>query len=637
MGDLRIGSNSANIRHQHHSSVTGTSQEGMSQLKLYLFGEPQIELSGTLLNLDRRKAFALLAYLAISELRQNRDFLTALLWPDLDKERAHGALRTTLHALSALTDGNWLDKERTTLALNHEAIWIDITVFQTLLRRSRLHKHETHSLCEECADYLNEAVALYRADFMQGFSIAESAEYEEWQNTQREWLRRELSFALRKLATYYGELGDFDNALVHANHWLNLDPLHEPAHRMMMRLYMGNGQRAEAIRQYHQCVEILDSELATPPEEETTQLFAALQTENTSSFTINAPAKTQKASIMPTLPSLVVGRDEALGELKSRLGIGSDPRAVTVIQGWPGVGKSTIVAALAHDAEITRAFPDGVLWASLGENPSLLSELVVWAEALGLSDPSHERKIDVITAQIAALLRERRMLLIVDDVWQVEHATPFKVGGQACAMILTSRLNEVAQALAPTAFDIYRLSVLSEDTALELLNRLSPETVAAHPEESRELVRDLEGLPLAIQVAGRLLHTEAHLGWGVSDLLRELHAGAALLQAQAPGDMVKLGQESSPTITALLKRSTDSLDDDTRRAFALLGLLVPKPATFDLGAMAAAWDVPDPKPMARTLVNRGLLEPVSGGRFQMHALLVWHARSVLETMANGYP
>jgi hypothetical protein len=98
--------------------------------------------------------------------------------------------------------------------------------------------------------------------------------------------------------------------------------------------------------------------------------------------------------------------------------------------------------------------------------------------------------------------------------------------------------------------------------------------------------------------------------------------------------MAKLGQETSPTIAVLLKRSTDSLDDETRQRFALLGLFVPKPATFDLGAMAAAWDMPDPKPLARILVNRGLLEPVSGGRFQMHALLVLHARSLLEEMTH---
>ena len=87
---------------------------------------------------------------------------------------------------------------------------------------------------------------------------------------------------------------------------------------------------------------------------------------------------------------------------------------------------------------------------------------------------------------------------------------------------------------------------------------------------------------------------------------------------------------TSLTVAALLKRSTDLLDPETRRRFAFLGLFVPKPATFDLEAMAVAWDVTDPKPIARALVNRGLLEPISGGRFQLHAVLVLHARSLLE-------
>jgi hypothetical protein len=327
----------------------------------------------------------------------------------------------------------------------------------------------------------------------------------------------------------------------------------------------------------------------------------------------------------------MVGREDALSDVKQRLGISdrTETRAVTVIQGWPGVGKSTLVAALAHDAEVANVYPDGVLWASLGETPSLLAELSTWADALGLSDPGRTRNLEEITTQITALLRERRMLLIVDDVWHIEHASPFRVGGQGCAMVMTSRLNDVAQSLAPTPRDVYRLAVLGENSALELLRTLTPETVNEHPNEARELVHDLEGLPLAIQVAGRLLNSEARLGWGVSDLLAELRAGGGLLGAQAPGDMA--AQDTTPTVATLLQRSTDSLDEDTRQRFALLGLFVPKPATFDLEAMAVAWDVQDPKPTARILVNRGLLEPVSGGRFQMHALLVLHARSLLGT------
>jgi tetratricopeptide (TPR) repeat protein len=469
---------------------------------------------------------------------------------------------------------------------------------------------------------------------MAGFSVSESAEYDHWQAMQREWLRDELSDALRRLAQFYGERDNIEIALAHAKRWLALDPLHEPAHRMLMRLYATSGQRTAAMRQYQHCVELLDTELATPPEEETNQLYADIQSENALPFTTSLAIR-HKTSVLPLLPSLVIGREQTLREIKSRLGIDGQMRSATMIQGWPGVGKSTTVAALAHDVDIARAFPDGILWASLGETPNLLSELGMWATALGLQDHGREQKIETISTQLATALSERRMLLIVDDIWQTEHATPFKVGGQACALILTSRLNDVAQALAPTAYDIYRLSVLSEDSALELLGRLTPETVAQYADQARELVHDLEGLPLAIQVAGRLLHAEARLGWGVANLLEELRAGAALLQAQAPGDMVNVGQTTSPTIAALLRRSTDSLDEEMRQRFAMLGVFVSKPATFDLGAMAAAWEIPDPKPSARILVNRGLLEPISGGRFQMHALLISHARSLLDEMMRA--
>ena len=181
--------------------------------------------------------------------------------------------------------------------------------------------------------------------------------------------------------------------------------------------------------------------------------------------------------------------------------------------------------------------------------------------------------------------------------------TPFRVGGQTCASIFTTRLNDVALAIAPTASDIYRLPVLTDQAAFELLARLAPETTSAHPDESEALVRNLEGLPLAITVAGRLLHSEAQLGWGVIDLLAELETGDQLLNANVPSDMLGAVPEITPTVTTLLRRSTDLLDAQSRIRFAHLGLFVPKPATFDLEAMAAAWNVEDARPTTRVLVT----------------------------------
>jgi DNA-binding SARP family transcriptional activator len=606
----------------------------MTKFKLFLFGTPRFEYCGQAIPLNRRKALALAAYLALADQLQSRDAIAALLWPDLDQARARAALRSTLPALTSPLPVSWLETDRNTLAVKHESIWIDVIAFRALLARSHSHLHEADVVCAECVAVLQQAIELYQADFMAGFSLIDSVEYDDWQLRQREWLSRELSGCLRRLSNYYSAQGQFVTALDLARHWLALDPLHEAAHRQLMRLYAANGQRTEALRQYEQCVERLESDLATRPEDETTALYAVIQTNTYNALSPEPPAAAT-SGLLPSLPSLIIGRENDLTEIKQRLGWGGERRPLTVIQGWPGVGKSTLVAALAHEPEVVDQFPDGVLWASLGEAPSVVSELLAWAKALHIDDLGHARSIEELTAQLSAALRDKRLLLILDDVWQVEHALPFRVGGQAGGMIMTSRLNDVAQALAPTAHDVYRLSVLPEAYALELLNALTPETVRDLPNEARELVRDLEGLPLAIQVAGRLLHEEAQLGWGIRDLLRELRDGARLLSAQPPSEVVLVGRDTSPTIAALLRRSTAALDVETRQQFAMLGLFVPKPATFDLAALAVAWDVADPRPAVRRLVNRGLLEPISGGRFQLHALLVLHARSLLEEIERS--
>ena len=603
-----------------------------SDLRIFLFGSPRIEYRGHSIKLERRKALALVSYLACAEHRQSRDVLAELLWPDLDRDHGRSALRSALLALTTPVATTWIEADRMTVGLKSDVVWIDVHAFSTAHSGNNSHGHSATTICAQCVAYFEQQIVLYQSGFMAGFYLSDCPSFEAWQLAEHEWLRREFADILRRLSAYFVETRHYPQAIKHTQHWLATDPLHEPAHRQLMRLYVANGQRAEALRHYKQSVDLLDAELATPPDEETTQLYESILSGRLSAIQPLPLAEPPPSSVLPSLPSLVIGREEALTEIKERLGIGGqDLRAITVIQGWPGVGKSSIVATLAHQRDIAQQFADGILWASLGEDPGILAQLAIWADALHLSDAGRTNKIDEASAQLTAALRDKRMLLIVDDVWRTEHAAPFRVGGQMCAMVITTRLNDVAIALAPTASDLYRLPVLTDRAALELLSQLTPETTTQYPDEARELALNLEGLPLAIHVAGRMLHTEARLGWGVRELLMEIRLGAALLGAYIPSDMFDASADTTPTVAALLKRGTDVLDAETRRCFAYLGLFVPKPATFDLDAMAVAWNVADPRPTARVLVSRGLLEPVGGGRFQMHSLLVLHARSLLES------
>lgn len=337
----------------------------------------------------------------------------------------------------------------------------------------------------------------------------------------------------------------------------------------------------------------------------------------------------------PASPAIFLGRDEDMSTLKERLGIGKREESsklvqvLTAVRGWPGIGKTATATVLARDPDIITAFPDGILWASLGPSPNLLSELATWGRALGTDEILRAPTLKEATSLLAAILRNKRMLLIVDDVWEVEHVVPFQqVRGSDCALLITTRQPGVANGLSLPSEAIYNLPALTEERALELLGILAPSVVAENPDECLELVRDIECLPLALHVAGRTLNTESTMGWGVTDLLKDLREGARLIKEKAPADMMDYESETIPTVAALLKKSTDRLDDYTRDCFAFLGPFAPKPATFDLNAMKAVWMVDDPRPIARTLAERGLLEPV-GSRFQMHALLVAHARSLL--------
>ena len=146
----------------------------------------------------------------------------------------------------------------------------------------------------------------------------------------------------------------------------------------------------------------------------------------------------------PPRPSFMIGRDDDVKALKERLSITSDGKTslqvLTAIKGWPGVGKTTVASALAYDPDIEKIFPDGVLWTSLGQDPNILSEMATWGRALGTDDILKAKSVEEAQNLLAGLLRNKRMLLIIDDVWKAEDVFPFKVGGLGCATLITTRI-----------------------------------------------------------------------------------------------------------------------------------------------------------------------------------------------------
>lgn len=587
-----------------------------SPIQIFLFGMPQIKQGDSILHVNRRKALALLAYLALTEKPVNRTVLAVLLSPDLDNMRSNAELRRALATLKEIGLGSVLIGNRDTVMLARSPdIWVDVQQFDHLFRQP----WDT--------TVLQAAIDLYQDDLLAGFALRGSDTFYEWQLSQQQVYQQKFTAALEKLVQLYIQQQDYEAAIPVLERWLAVDSFDEHAHRQAMQLYSLIGQPLTAQRIYENYALRLQTEMGTLPARETVQLYEDIKAERWLAPYMNVPPVFGR---LPPVPPLVLGREQAIADLKQLLAVpGAGPM---VIQGWPGIGKTTLSATLAHDPEIHAAFPDGVLWVSLGERPNILAELKTWADAVGLSLNEDTFTVEEVCARLTALLKDKKILFIIDDVWNVSDFTPFQVGGSQSAILASSRANDIARAITVSPERIYKLPILSEDQSLELLRLLAHEVVEQNPDATRELIRDLEGLPLALQVAGRLLWAEHAMGWGVEDLLVELREGTRLLEARTPADRAEFVQDTTPTIAVLLRRSTDRLDPETRQYFALLGVFAPKPATFDLVALEAVWDVPDAKPIVRVLVNRGLMEPLGSGDFQIHALLVAHAKSLFGVM-----
>ena len=404
----------------------------MSRLGLYLLGPPRLELDGEPVQIGRRKALALLIYLAVTRRRHSRDALATLFWPEYDQSSARADLRRTLSVLTRALGKEWVTADRETVGASQDTDWwLDVEQFRHLLAECTKHPHPSTEACSGCVPVLEEAVGLYRDDFLAGFTLPDSPGFDEWQFFEAEGLRDELASVLERLVRWHASRGAYEPAIRYARLWLALDPLHEPAHRELMRLYAQAGQRAAALRQYGECERVLEEELGVRPEEETTRLYQAIkERQNVSLVAAPTPIPSvPRKHNLPVQPTSFVGREADLREIKERL---RDPgcRLLTLV--GPGGSGKTRLALEAGAAQVANN-EDGVFLVSLAPVRSMASIEPTVATALGLSfqgagDPRE---------RLLSYLKEKSVLLILDNfehllLSSLPPSIPPGGGGGAC-------------------------------------------------------------------------------------------------------------------------------------------------------------------------------------------------------------
>ena len=154
-----------------------------------------------------------------------------------------------------------------TLQLNPAAaVTVDARRFAALIDRIR-----------PGLDELEEAVDLYRGDFLADFYLPDSNPFEEWAAARREAYRRGALLALERLAAIHLADEDFAAAESYARRQLAIDPLHEAGNRQLIEILARGGRRSAALAHFDDYRRLLNVELGVKPGSETLALVSAVQ------------------------------------------------------------------------------------------------------------------------------------------------------------------------------------------------------------------------------------------------------------------------------------------------------------------------------------------------------------------------
>lgn len=276
----------------------------MPQLHIWLLGPPRVDLDGVPCHLHSHKALALLAYLAMTNRPHSRTKLATLFWLGQNESRALAYLRHTLWTLRKAIGDDWFVYDGETISLASQPdLWLDVAAFtQQIASVRQLHNASSDEMSADLAA-LQRAVDLYRDDLLTGFALRDSPAFDDWLFFESEHLRQQLADALQRLVQGSSERGDYAAAIPSARRWLALDPLHEPAHQHLMQLYLWSGRRTAALRQYQECVRLLQTELSTVPSAETWQLYQAIKANRLPPPTTHLPATAYGATPVLAAPA----------------------------------------------------------------------------------------------------------------------------------------------------------------------------------------------------------------------------------------------------------------------------------------------------------------------------------------------
>ncbi|HWN31671.1 MAG TPA: AAA family ATPase, partial [Pseudonocardia sp.] len=607
----------------------------MGEVQARLLGQLTVGRGGTAVGeaqIPGHQARLVLAYLIVHRNRVvPRAELAEIVWPANRPTGWEGALSTVVSRLRTVLGtlpGDPLiasGRGRYRFAPPGEA-WIDLEQVAEQLDLARQALTGADPLA--AADHAARAVELARQPLLAGLDG-------EWLDRQRDQLRAAWLVAVETLAQARLAGGEAMAAVGHAEQVVAADPLRETGYQLLINAHLAAGNRAEALRVYQRCRDVLCTELGVDPSPQTeARYLAALRLEPTGAAGA-AGRLAFPAALAAHRRGPIVGRDVELAQLDPRSGgAGRRSAGLVLVTGEPGIGKTRLVAevgARAHqhgatvlfgrcDDERTvpyQPFVEALRQLVGGQPPAELRTLLgVWAPDVARllpelaarltdlpaaitaePDTQRYRLLEGVAAILAATARTGRLLLVLDDLQWADAPTLLMLrhllrsSGQApLGVLATCRDGEVDAAHPLTALlaDLHRDGLVSK-VAPRRLDVAAVATLLADRRELAARVHQLTaGNPFFVrQLIGHLDETgedldSAGIPEGVTDVVRRR---LALLDGTAQQLLIFASVAGSTFRLAVIARAAGTAEPDALAALEQAGAarLVSEHASGEFG------------------------------------------------------
>ena len=613
----------------------------MDSLYISGLGSPQISLNGQTVEFKRRKAVALLVYLAVERRSQSREFLSGLFWPEYNQSKAYAYLRRTLWEIKDALGDDLLEVTRVWIGIYSSVNFqTDINQFQELLQWVKDHNHPFVDFCNDCINQLETAIHFYRGDFLSGFSLSGCPQFDDWQFLQSETYRRLYQDSLQNLVNALEQGGKTSEAIPYAQRWLAIDSLDERAHRKLMALYAKNQQRHAALRQFEQCQMMLKTELDLLPETETTELYNQIRAASSSVLNgrrqvllsehdqtswldriLASPVQVAYPTNLPRQWTPFVGRQLEISEICKSL---EKPDCwLMTLTGMGGIGKTR----LAHQIglEVSALFLDGVYFVSLEGLKSISALAPKIAETLGLSFFPQESSLEL---QLNSFLRDKSLLLIFDNFEELisEAGMLHQLHAEAANLKFLATSRELLKISGEWVFEVQGLDFPESSSGqlnqtlhfpavtlfVQAASRTSNNFLISE-DNCRDVVsitRFVEGMPLGIEMAASWANTLSP-----KQILAEIRANLDFLKTEMQDT-----PERQRSMRAVLDYSWKHLDGDDQSVLAKLSVFqggftrqaAEKVAGVSLSGL-------------KKFVDRSYVRQSGSGGFRIHELLRQYA------------